>query len=91
MSPAQDLVNGGFCLAEPGNRYLVYLESRGAVNISIIPGKYSVQWVNAQDTNQRIRSKPTTTGRSLKSPDNGDDWLVYLERIDASSKYSFNP
>jgi hypothetical protein len=81
MSPAQDMVDNGFCLAEPGRRYLVYLESPGAVNISIVPGKYSVRWIDARNTNKSIQSDPTTSGQNLKSPLIGDDWLLYLERF----------
>jgi hypothetical protein len=81
MSPRQDLVDNGFCLAEPGSRYLVYLESPGAVNISILPGKYSIQWIDARNTQHRIDGNPTTSGQKLKSPKTGDDWLLYLERI----------
>jgi hypothetical protein len=86
MSPRQDLVDNGFCLAEPGSRYFVYLESLGVVNISIVPGEYSVLWIDARNTNKRIKSKPTTSGQNLKSPKTGDDWLVYLERTEAALK-----
>ena len=81
LGPAQNLVDSGYCLAEPGSRYLVYLESRGAVNISIVPGKYSVQWINARNTRRRIDGNPTTTAQNLQSPTTGDDWLVYIEKI----------
>ncbi len=91
MSPAQDLVNNGYCLAEPGRRYLVYLESRGNVNISIVPGEYSVKWINAQDTGKRIEGKSTITGQNLQSPSTGDDWLVHLERIGMVSKTDSGP
>jgi hypothetical protein len=86
MSPAQELVDDGYCLAEPGRRYLVYLENSGDVNISIEPGEYSVEWINAQDTRQLIEGKSTKTGRNLQSPETGDDWLVYLERTGVVSK-----
>jgi hypothetical protein len=81
LSPAQDLVDNGYCLAEPGSRYLVYIESRGAVSISIVTGKYSVQWINARNTRQRIDANPTTTAQNLQPPPKGDDWLVYLEKL----------
>ena len=81
MSPRQDLLDNGYCLAELGEQYLVYLESRGTVNISVIPGRYRLEWINAQDTDQRIRGKPTQDGQNLQSPTTGDDWLVYLKRI----------
>jgi len=81
LSPAQDLVDNGYCLAESGRRYLVYLESRRAVNISVVPGRYSVQWINARNTRQRIDANPTTTGQNLQSPTTGEDWLLYLEKL----------
>jgi len=86
MSPRQDLVDNGYCLAEPGRQYMVYLESHGTVNISVVPARYSVQWINAQDTRQHIQGKSTSTGRNLQSPTTADDWLVCLKRIDATSQ-----
>jgi len=83
MCPRQDIVDNGYCLAELGRHYLVYLESRGTVNISLVPGLYSVRWINAKNTHQRIEGEPTTTGRNLQSPSTADDWLVYLKRADA--------
>jgi hypothetical protein len=78
MSPRQDLVDNGYCLAEPGKQYLVYLESRGSLDIAVERGKYSVIWINAQDTGQTFVGPDTTNGQNLESPSIGDDWLVYL-------------
>jgi hypothetical protein len=78
MSPRQDLVNNGYCLAEPGHRYLVYLTGNGSVNVSVSGGPYQVEWINAQNTSDRRSSGTTTNGQNLTSPTDGDDWLVYL-------------
>ena len=80
MRPRQDLVSMGYCLAEEGARYLVYLDSGGSVDATIGDGQYSVQWINAQNTSDQRAGKPTSDGRNLTSPGDGDDWLLYLVR-----------
>ena len=78
MSPHQDLVNNGFCLADPGREYLVYLESRGTVNVAVSNGPFQVEWINAQNTLDRRTAPATSTGQGLASPTDGDDWLLHL-------------
>ncbi len=80
MSPANKLVDNGYCLAEPERRYLVYMESGGTVNVEVAPGEYAVEWIDAYDTQNRRQASNTTDGRGLRSPSGGDDWLVYLAR-----------
>ena len=79
MSPSQASVNTGYCLAEPGQHYLVYLPDGGSVNIAVQTGTtYTVTWVNARAplTDQRAGGT-TTTGSGLTAPDTFD-WLAYL-------------
>jgi hypothetical protein len=76
--PRQDLVDAGYCLAEPGRQYLVYLERPGTVNVAIQGGPYRVKWVNAANTSDVRAGGTTTTGRDLASPQTGDDWLLNL-------------
>lgn len=83
MRPAQDVVSNGFCLAENGERYLVYLTSRGSVDVDVANGTFTVTWINARDTGDRRVAGTTTDGRGLESPDDGDDWLVYLVADDS--------
>jgi len=78
MKPRQDLVDNGYCLAEPGRQYLVYLESRGAVNVRVQSGTYQVKWINARDTKDVRDGGTTTTGQALVSPQDMDDSLLYL-------------
>jgi hypothetical protein len=75
-----DVVGGGhaWCLAEPGHEYLVYLDSPGVVNVSVEGGPYRVEWINAQDTSDRRPADFTSDGRNLRSPNDGDDWLLRL-------------
>lgn len=77
MSPKQNLVNTGLCLAEVGNEYLVYLPSGGSVNVTITNGSYNVQWVNARNTTDKRNGGTTSNGQNLTAPDT-NDWLVRL-------------
>jgi len=78
MSPSPNLVNNGWCLAEPGREYLVYLQSRGSVSATISNGPYQVEWINGQNTDDRQVGTPTTNGLNLASPSTGDDWMLHL-------------
>jgi len=35
LRPRQDLVDAGYCLAEPGKTYLVYVENGGTANVDV--------------------------------------------------------
>jgi hypothetical protein len=77
LSPRQGLVTNGFCLAEEGREYLVYLDSGGSVSVKLKPGRYTVRWINARDTKDARDGGSTTTGENLSAPDAGD-WLLRL-------------
>lgn len=78
MSPRQDLVNAGYCLAEERHQYLVYLNSGGSVDVKVSGDKYHVRWINAQDTSDRRDGGIINSGENLVAPDDADDWLLYL-------------
>ena len=80
MRPSQDLVDNGYCLADEGAEYLVYLESGGKVNVAVRPGTYSVQWINARSPRDVRKAGTTSDGRALCSPSQGEDWFVRLMR-----------
>jgi hypothetical protein len=84
MSPAPQAVDAGFCLADKGRSYLVYLPAGGTVNVSVQTGTYTVTWINAKDTSDRCRFGTTNDGKRLSSPATGDDWLLFLNRTDVS-------
>jgi hypothetical protein len=85
LSPRQDLVSNGFCLAEEGREYLVYLEEGGSVNVQLKPGRYAVRWINARATHEIRTGGVTTTGANLTAPDTGD-WLLRLTATPPSGK-----
>jgi hypothetical protein len=75
-----EVVSGGAasCLARPGESYLVYLESRGSVNVRVEGGPYTVEWINAQDSSDCRRPGTTRDGARLATPAEGDDWVLVL-------------
>ena len=81
MTPNQNLVDNGYCLAEPGRQYLVYFESPGTVIVETTPGTYSVRWIDARNTARTIDAGTITEPDTLESPPNGDDWLLYLRCV----------
>jgi hypothetical protein len=88
MNPSQNVVTNGFCLAEPGKQYLVYLPAKGSVDVKVETGKtYAFTWINGQNPLKDQRFGGTTsTGQNLTSPADGDDWLVYLTLENGSTK-----
>ena len=48
MTPRQDLTSSGYCLAHPGQEYLVYLPEGGKfkVNLSTVSGALEVEWLH---------------------------------------------
>jgi len=86
MKPRQDLVDNGYCLAEPGVQYLVYLDGPGAVSVAIEGGPYAVRWVNAADTSDVRDGGATSTGDNLTTPSGGDDWLLRLSSVSSTKQ-----
>ena len=86
MSPKKQIVDNGFCLAEDGRQYLVYLPDGGTVNVDIKsgaptqwgPDPYKVIWINAQNTSDKRDAGMTNDGKNLSAPIEGNDWLLYL-------------
>lgn len=76
MKPRQDLIDNGYCLAEEGRDYLVYLDKPGTVKIKLDAGnKYTAQWINAQNTSETRPASATSPG-TYETPAGGDDWLL---------------
>ncbi len=82
LKPRPDLVDTGYCLAEPGQRYVVYLPWRGTVTVDIEPGSYQVAWINARDTSDVRKAGIINSRRVLTCPQEQDDWLLSLVRVE---------
>jgi hypothetical protein len=82
LKPRPDLVDAGYCLAEPGQRYIVYLDRRATVTVRIEPGTYQVAWIDARDTRRIEKAGFLDAERPLTSPQNQEDWLLSLVRVE---------
>ncbi len=78
-NPHDELVDSGaFCLADPGNTYVIYLLMGGKVTVKLLPGHYRTTWFNAR--NGQSSAAPDAEGPEWTSPaaaDNGD-WALLL-------------
>jgi len=81
MRPRQDVVDTGYCLAEAGKQYLVYLEKREPIHVQLLPGKYTFEWINAQDFTDREPGHTLSESATLLPPERGDDWLLFIQRV----------
>ena len=82
MDPHPDLVDNGCCLAQPDRAYLVYLSEPGAVTVDLDEGMYRVAWINARDTSDVREAGIIEGSRRLTSPQEDDDWLLSLRRVE---------
>ena len=80
MKPRQDLIDNGFCLAEPGRHYLVFLPAPGTVSVQVEGGPFTIRWINARNGDDRRSGGTTRDGAGLTSPGDGQEWLLWLVR-----------
>jgi len=75
MRPHGEVASTGFCLADPGREYLVYLPQAGEVTVDLGPasGQMNVEWRSAAEGTLR-HAEPVLGGgqRTLRSPFDGD-------------------
>ncbi len=79
MKPAPQCVDRGFCLAKKDSLMLVYLDEDGAFRILQGKGRYQLEWIHAEKTEQRLDCGTVEVDRPLKAPANGD-WFAWLVR-----------
>jgi hypothetical protein len=82
MVPRGDLASTGFCLANPGQEYLVYLPKGGEVTIDLsgATGELAVEWVRpVEGTTQPGGTIAGGGKRTLKAPFRGDA-VVYVRK-----------
>ncbi len=79
-TPHGELASTGFCLADPGREYLVYLPQGGevTVDLSAASGSLRAEWLHPTE-GTAVRAEPTAGGgrRTLRSP-LPNDAVLYL-------------
>jgi hypothetical protein len=88
MTPSRDMASSGYCLADPGREYLVYLPEGGEVTVDLSAGTgpFVVEWFNpSADTATNAGTVSGGSQRSFKAPDRSD-WVLYLLREPPAEK-----
>ena len=78
LSPSPDLVDHGYCLADPGKTYLVYLPYGGNVTVKTMPGPYQGKWIKGSDT--KVQIPVELTHRTALQAPSRKDWILYLTK-----------
>jgi hypothetical protein len=81
--PHDELVDQGYCLAEPGEVYVIYLPHGGQVTASLEAGTYHVQWFNPRDGTFLPLADALGGSAGWKSPAASDagDRVLFLQRV----------
>jgi hypothetical protein len=80
LVPHPELASTRYCLANPGEEYVVYLPEGGeaSVNLSTAPGRFTVEWIHAADgTSRPADAVAGGSQRSFRAPFSGDA-VLYL-------------
>ena len=79
--PHDELVNRGYCLADPGSLYVVYLPEGGSVTLKLGPGRYLAKWFNPRTGAYASQSAgPGPTWTSPAAPAN-EDWVLLCRKM----------
>jgi hypothetical protein len=82
LVPHPELASTRYCLAHPGQEYLVYLPDGGeiTVDLSATSGRFTVEWIDAaQGTSRPAEEVAGGAPRSFKAPF-PDDAVLYLRK-----------
>ena len=78
LSPNQDLVTNGYCLADAeAQRIVVYFHTQTSFNITC-EGTYRAEWINPQHPTERKEIGLVTSKDPLHTPNDRDDWILDL-------------
>lgn len=78
--PHDELVNNGFCLADPGRLYIIYLPQGDIVTAKLEPGLYQLKWFNPRNgeySENTIVQGPNWTSSVAHDR---EDWVIQLSR-----------
>jgi hypothetical protein len=82
MTPHQELATSSYCLADPGNAYVVYLSTGGAVSaeLAAVSGSLTVEWLHPCQATAQL-GEPISGGgkRHLEAPF-AFDAVLYLHK-----------
>ena len=82
MTPHGDLASSKYCLANPGNEYIMYLPKGGDVTVDLrnAPGAFAAEWIPPTEGNITPGGKiEGGARRAFKSPFSGDA-VLYIHK-----------
>lgn len=75
----QDIVRQGFCLANEGVEYYVYLDTIGQVELNLdFPYNFMSEWINAKNPEDKRTGPVVNKPTKFDSPKDGDDWILHV-------------
>jgi hypothetical protein len=84
MTPHNNLSSTGYCLADPGRKYLAYQPEDGNKKFTLrLPaGEYSVEWINCSNL-KSVKSQDlhAKTGANIFIPPFNGPAILYLQKI----------
>ncbi|GLR16080.1 hypothetical protein GCM10007940_06950 [Portibacter lacus] len=89
MQPNNDLVSDGWCMANPGEQYLIYLKNGGQTNIEFTDDSiYNTYWFNPRTgvlSEAREIAGPGIQEIGPPPTDPEQDWAILVEKVRTSS------
>lgn len=86
MIPNGELSSTGYCLANPGDEYLIYQpKSNETFSVVLVKGLYQFSWINTQKGDEVMSGRiESHGGRSqFKAPFDGD-FALYIKTVNDS-------
>ena len=83
MLPYPEISSTGYCLAHPGEEYLVYQPEAGQFKLRLFGacGPFKVEWFNPQ-TNETVAGRSFTAGTAIDfTPPYQGEVVLYLKKI----------
>lgn len=78
--PCPELASTGYCLAEPGRIYLVYLPEGGEVRVDLsgVGGQVRAEWLDPRTGERRAGGEAQGGGRVAWTAPGVGDWVLWL-------------
>lgn len=81
MTPQEVLSPTKYCLADPGEEYLIYQPKKEEFAVKLPEGKYAVEWFDPESS-KAVRADSVTGGDEQRfTPPFRGDAVLYLTRI----------
>jgi len=89
MDSHDELTDTGYCLANPGNIYAIYLPFGGtcSIDLSSHPGRYVVSWFNPRTGGTLLQGRITTipggqwSAPGLPPENTREDWICLVKKL----------